>query len=188
MEIWRPIDGFDGYVVSSCGRVGSYKNSHGYITDDRHILKPRTNPNGYLMVVLYDDYRNPHQLSIHRLVAATFIPNDDESLVVDHLDGDKTNNIVSNLEWVTCRENSIRAFDAGLYEPIFEKTRRPIMVTDMRTGEQVYFRGINEAARELGFSPAIISRAANMLCEKVGYYTIEFAGREEKLLFNNYYI
>lgn len=147
------------------------------------LLRLRTNPNGYNIVTLYDDDHRGHQLSIHRLVAQTFKPVNDDHLVVDHLDGNKTNNTVDNLEWVTSAENSRRAFDAGLYEPIFGKTRRPILVTDLRTGEQSYYISVNDAARILGFSPSIISRAANGLCETVSHYTIEFAGPEERLLY-----
>lgn len=142
------------------------------------------NPNGYRVVTLYNDVSGTKQLSVHRLVASAFMPNDDKTLVVDHVDGNKTNNSLSNLEWVTCRENSIRACRNGRYETIFEKTRRPIIATDIRTGEQFYFEGINEASRKLGFSPSIISRAANLLCDYVGYYRIEFAGREDRLLFD----
>lgn len=185
-EIWRSIDGFPGYDASNKGRVRSFKNFRGDITREYHILKPRMNPNGYHIVVLYDTRHRPHQIAVHRLIASTFIPVHDDSLVVDHLDGDKTNNNVSNLEWVTGRENSLRAYNSGLYEAAFRKTRRPLLVTNLRTGEEIYFESVNEAARRLGFSPSIISRAANLLCDKVGHYQIEFAENEERLLFNNY--
>lgn len=183
--MWKAIEGFYGYEVSDNGSVRSFKNYHGLITDTYHILKPRTNPNGYQIVTLYDDQGIPHQLSVHRLVAKAFLPNTNNYPVVEHLDDDKAHNAVENLEWVTYQENSIRACNAGLYEPIFRKTRRPVMVTDLRTGEQTYFEGVNEAARCLGYSPAIISRVANMNGDKVGHYTIEFAGAEERLLFGN---
>lgn len=126
-------------------------------------------------------------MSIHRLVATAFIPTDDQSLFVDHLDGDKSNNCVDNLEWVTNKENSIRACNMGLYEPAFSATRRPIIVTDLRNGEQSYFSGVNDTARKLGFSPAIISRSANGLSEKFGHYSAEFAGFDDRLLYTYYY-
>lgn len=187
MEVWRRIRGFPGYEVSSEGRVRSYKDSHGRVTNDWHLLKPIMN-NRYYRVVLFDKDHVPCTKTIHRLVAETFMPVQDESLVVDHVDCDKTNNSLSNLEWVTCRENSVRAFDAGLYESIFEVTRRPVLVTDLWTGEELYFEGINDAARQLGYSPSILSRAANMLCDRVGHYVIEFAGPEERLLYDKNYI
>ena len=186
-ERWSDIEGFPGYRVSSEGRVCSRKDYHGNLADDWHLLKPVQYSNGYLMVTLHDKNRQARPTSVHRLVARHFIPTDDETLVVDHLDGCKTNNRASNLEWVTGRENSIRACKAGLYEPAFIKTRRPVIITDQRNGEETYFRGVNEAARTLGFSPAVISKTANGLSDKFGHYTAEFAGREERLLHNKYY-
>lgn len=183
MEQWVPIDGFRGYDVSDEGGLRGYKNHRGGYDETPHILKPRRNSNGYLIAALYDDRHQLHQIQVHRLVATAFVPNPCGYSVVDHIDGNKQNNRASNLEWVTSRENSRRAFENGLYEPIFEKTRCPVLVTDLRTGEETYFRGVNEAARKLGFSPAIISRAANLQVEKVGYYAVEFAGREDRLLF-----
>ena len=180
--MWRDIPGYPRYQVSSLGRVRSYARD----SINPSILKPRLNPNGYQVVCLYGSSDKPAQISVHRLVATTFMPvHGQELLYVDHLDGCKTNNRLSNLEWVDAKENSIRAFNAGLYEPIFEQTRKPVVATDLRTGEEFYFRGINEAARSLGYSPSIICRAANMLAEKVGYYVIEFAGREDRLLYQN---
>ena len=182
-EKWKRVDGFPEYKVSTEGNIRSYKDSHGRAKRLSHIIKARTNPNGYRIAVLYDDQHTPHQMSVHRLVAKAFIPDFDESLVVDHLDGDKSNNSLSNLELVTGRENSRRAVKNGLYEPIFEKTRRPVVVTDLRTGSQMYFRGVNDASRAIGYSSSIISRAANMEIDKVGHYFIEFAGPEERLLY-----
>lgn len=188
MDIWRNIIGFPGYQVSTSGNIRSYKNYQGAITDICHILRPRTNPNGYKVVVLHDANAIPHQLSVHRLVAQTFMPVDDPTLVVDHLDCDKSNNALNNLEWVTSRENSHRAFRAGLYENAFAVTRRPVLVTDLRDGNEMFFNGVNEAARTLGFSPAILSRAANALADKVGHYTVEFVEGPDTLLYRNNYI
>lgn len=188
LEQWKSVDGFNGYEVSTEGRVRSYKNYRGGFDEEPHILKPRVNPNGYHIVVLYDEKRKPHQLSVHRIVANAFIPCSETGLVVDHIDANKTNNRVDNLEWVTNKTNSIRAVESGLYEPIFHKTRRPVVVTDLRNGEQTYYEGVNHASRVLGFSPSIISRAANMLVEKVGHYTIEFAGREDRLFYGINYL
>jgi len=181
-EIWKDIRGFPGYKISSEGRVSSCKNFRGELTNKSHLLKPRTNPNGYKVVSLYND-KKPSQLSVHRLVAQTFMSIDDDSLVVDHLDDDKTNNSVDNLEWVTSKENSIRACNNGLYEPAFIETRKPVIATDLWTGETIYFKSVNDAARTLKLSAAIISRTANMICERAGHYTFEFADRDDRLLY-----
>lgn len=183
MEEWKDVNGYPGYSVSSYGRVRSIKDFHGGLNSKPHLLKQRINPNGYAIVTLYNSDNKPRQLSVHRLVAEHYIPNNDRLPFVDHLDGNKINNDVANLEWVNPSENSFRAVRNGLYEPVFRKTRKPIIVTDLRTGEETYFESVNQAARDLNVSPAIISRAANMEVEKVKHYVIEPAGPEERLLY-----
>ena len=80
-------------------------------------MKPQTDDKGYLRVQI----RTPEKcngvttLKVHRVVASAFIPNIDNLPQVDHIDGDKTNNDVSNLEWVTNEENQRRAKDRGVY-------------------------------------------------------------------------
>lgn len=183
MEKWKDIDGFPGYQVSNEGRVRSYRTYHRIMAETSHILRPRVNPNGYEIATLYDEYGRPHQVSVHRLVATAFLPNSDPSLVVDHLDYNKTNNNVRNLEWVTIEENSRRACRAGLYEAAFIVTRRPIIVTDLWTGEEIYYKSIHHAARMLGYSPSAISKVVNGHADHIGHYTAEYAGREERLLY-----
>lgn len=107
MADWKKITGYEGlYEISSCGEVYScYKNK---------TLKPSKNKLGYLIVNLYRDgkYKSYY---VHRLVAEAFItkPENQES-EVNHKDLDKTNNIVSNLEWVTHRDNLRHAVDSGV--------------------------------------------------------------------------
>ena len=90
-EIWKGIKGFDGrYQVSTWGRV---KGVNG------RILKPYVNHNGYLKVGLMKDGAD-HKKRVHRLVAEAFIPNHLNLPEVNHIDGNKRNNSVTNLEWV----------------------------------------------------------------------------------------
>lgn len=95
MEVWKDIDGFDGkYQVSSWGRVRSANG----------ILKPYKNKKGYLKVGLAKNGKS-NKKRVNRLVAIAFIPNPNDYPVVDHIDGNKENNSVSNLRWVTDEEN-----------------------------------------------------------------------------------
>ena len=102
-EEWREIEGYEGlYSVSDMGRVR--KNISG------RILKPR-NLNGYQRVALYGKVGEPKgsrptDYFIHRLVADLFIDNPENKPQINHIDEDKSNNIVSNLEWCTALENS----------------------------------------------------------------------------------
>lgn len=90
MEIWNDIFGFEGkYQVSNYGRVKS----------KRCILKPNLCDNGYYFVNLYDSNIRHHKKYIHRLVAETFIINPNNLPCINHIDEDKTNNRVDNLEW-----------------------------------------------------------------------------------------
>lgn len=109
IEEWKDIKGFEGlYMVSSFGRVKSLPRQRAtpkggrYMTKET-ILKGFTNK-GYVYVLLYKDGKN-HSKKVHRLVAQTFIPNPSDKPHVNHLDYDKTNNRLENLEWATCQEN-----------------------------------------------------------------------------------
>ena len=97
VEVFRSIENYDNYAVSSFGRVKNVRTGI--------ILKARNDKDCYLRVNLYEDaIRKTHQ--VHRLVANAFIDNPDDKLCVDHKDNDKTNNHISNLRFATSKENS----------------------------------------------------------------------------------
>ena len=97
MEIFKTIKDYPLYSVSTHGRI--MKNSN------RKIMKPSLKPNGYMSINLFtSDGRRKKEL-VHRLVAITFIPNDEHLPEVNHIDGVRDNNVLSNLEWVSRREN-----------------------------------------------------------------------------------
>lgn len=110
----RPIKGFERYLISSeDGKV--YSNAKG---KSMYELKTFTKPDGYLAVSLWDNNERGKKvrktLLVHRLVAETFIPNSENKRTVNHKDGNKQNNCVSNLEWATLSEQQIHAFNTGL--------------------------------------------------------------------------
>jgi len=116
MEIWEKIDGFDGrYSISNKGRV----MRHYFVdrTGNAHketILKPCANKKlGYWMVTISYNNKN-HALYIHRLLALAFIPLMPGKNCVNHIDANRGNNDLSNLEWVTHRENIQHAASLGL--------------------------------------------------------------------------
>lgn len=107
-EIWKDVDGYDGlYQVSNFGRVKSFKHK------TPRILKAKAHTGGYLRVELYGNGQADGRF-IHRLVAQTFIPNPENKPTVNHIDGDKTNNRIENLEWATQHENNQHAVKCGL--------------------------------------------------------------------------
>ena len=96
-EVWKDIEGYEGrYQVSNLGRVKR-------VTTGR-ILKSCKNRGGYLYVNLCKQGVVSNK-RIHRLVAQAFIPNPENKSDINHIDEDKTNNTVTNLEWTTRKEN-----------------------------------------------------------------------------------
>lgn len=103
-EIWKPVVGYEGlYEVSNTGQVRSLDRYIKYSNGQIHlhkgkVLSPVIKDNGYLQVGLY--YNGKYKMFlVHRVVAQAFIPNPDNLPEVNHLDEDKTNNNVTNLEW-----------------------------------------------------------------------------------------
>lgn len=93
----KKITGFDDYYITNVGTVYSW-------FDRIRKLTPHQNKDGYLTVGLYKDKKRK-QCRIHRLVADAFIANPDGKAEANHKNGDKTDNRVENLEWVTRSEN-----------------------------------------------------------------------------------
>ena len=93
IEIWRDIKGYENdYQISTTGRLRSVKSNL--------IMKPMVATNGYLVACLWKDNKQ-RKITIHRLVADTFIPNPANLPEINHIDEDKKNNRVENLEWCT---------------------------------------------------------------------------------------
>ena len=96
MEVWKDIDGFDGYQISTWGNVRNVKGQ---------ILKPFENSKGYLKIELTKNGKS-HKKRINRLVAEAFVPNVYGLPQVNHKDGNKKNNSYTNLEWTTNEINA----------------------------------------------------------------------------------
>ena len=111
MEVWKDIPGFEGlYQVSSQGRVKSldmrtkYKNTSNTMLRKGRVLSPKTSNKGYLEVVLVKN-KVRYNKRVHQLVALTFIPNPNGYNVINHINENKKDNFVENLEWCTIRQN-----------------------------------------------------------------------------------
>lgn len=108
-ERWVDIEGYEGrYLVSSYGRI----YSTGCGRRNPVMLKPHSDAKGYQTVHLSDGHGNNEQLRVHRLVATAFCDGQSKSRgIVNHIDGDPSNNRADNLEWCTCKENTRHAID-----------------------------------------------------------------------------
>ena len=109
-EVWKDIPGiFSRYSASDRGRVRN--------NEKNFILKPtRSKSTGYEVVNLLGDDGRRYVKGVHVLVAESFLPNPDNKRLVNHIDTDKTNNSLENLEWATDSENMLHAFRNGLCE------------------------------------------------------------------------
>ncbi|AMS01355.1 HNH homing endonuclease [Bacillus phage AR9] len=166
--IWKEIIGFEGlYEISNTGLVKSLKREvSGKLNSiriiDEKILSSTNNGKGYLVVTLYRDKKRYYK-KIHRLVAEAFIENSENKPEVNHKDGIKTNNCVSNLEWSTTKENCNHRQKTGLGN-INNATKakyKPIAKLDLTTGEIIStYKSVKEVAKEFDCKIDAIARVA----------------------------
>lgn len=164
MENCKAIKGFKDYLIFTDGRIFSFKTNK--------YLKPWT-ACGYYKVGLCKD-GNRYYKYIARLVAQAFIPNPDNKSEINHIDGIKANNDVSNLEWVTRSENMQHAFDMGLKKPSPNAgaTKIPINVYGYKTGNfKSTHTSLSEAARFYGVFIGHISQVLTGTRKQTGGLT-----------------
>lgn len=168
MEVWKDIEGFEGkYQVSNMGNVRSFSR-----WKNGNILKPGTNGSGYFYVQLVKDGRkNVIVRVIHRLVAIAFIENPDNLPEVNHIDGNKKNNNVENLEWVSRERNIQHAFDIGLIPRRMGKLRpnaKTVLQKDKNGKIIKIWDSVADIHREKGYSMSSIICCCN---KKPKYHT-----------------
>lgn len=157
-EQWRPVDGFEElYAVSNLGRVKSLNYKR---TGAEKILKPVKRKDGYLQVNLCRNEKCKTFL-IHRLVAAAFIPNPMGFTEINHLNEDKTNNYVDNLEFCDRRYNlnfghhNEKVSASLTNHPALSKTVEASRFSDFSEIE-LRFLSTNEAGRN-GYNQSSVS-------------------------------
>lgn len=142
---WKDIIGYEGlYQVSNTGLVKSLSravksvHSNKWYTKQDRILKPEITLKGlgYYRVQLCKDCII-NKIPVHRIVAMTFILNPENKPQVNHIDGNKLNNHVENLEWATASENVQHAFDTGLNIPSLSSTYIPEQIRILVRSEYI---------------------------------------------------
>lgn len=136
MEIWKKIKEYGDYEVSNYGRVKSpdfilkTPTGQSYIKKGK-ILKPYKSKKGYLYCDLRVDSKRKI-VRIHRFVAMAFIPNTENKPQINHIDGNKENNNVQNLEWCSNSENQKHAFEKGLQKGCFSHPNSKLTLEQVR--------------------------------------------------------
>jgi hypothetical protein len=151
-EQWKPITGWeDKYAVSSAGRFKNIETGR-----DR---KTRVTPQGYHQIVLTRDNKQTAMM-VHRVVAQEFIGMSDKPQV-NHKDGNTSNNNVTNLEWVTGKQNIAHAIETGLFDPVGDANGNATL-TETNVHWIKYLLGQGAIASRLanvfGVKPAAISK------------------------------
>lgn len=151
-EIWKDIKNYESlYQVSNLGRIKSFIGKDNKINGK--ILKVNGASVYPTINLVFKKIKGYKTFYIHRLVAEAFIPNTEKELEINHIDGNKSNNNVSNLEWVNHKKNIQHSFNTGLHKiyrgkehwsskPISQYTRQGEFIKE--------FFSIKEANRETG--------------------------------------
>lgn len=153
-ERWKSIPNYEGrYEISNLGEVASLCFARG---KRRRILAQSTNTWGYRQVTLSKN-KVKKNVTVHKLVAEAFLENPDNLPQVNHVDEDKTNNCVNNLEWCSSKHNvnhgtrTIRASEA---------MKRRLIAT-LPDGSEEYYNSFQDACKALNISRSTISRAVH---------------------------
>ena len=98
-EIWKEVSSAENYLVSNLGNVFSLKS--------KRLMKKNVSNRGYERVTI-----KGKQVSVHRLICIAFLGENEDKTIVNHINGIKTDNRLENLEWVTCRENTMHYYSS----------------------------------------------------------------------------
>lgn len=171
-EKWKDIPGYSGfYEASTYGNIKSYRK-HRFNTEVPHILSAVKNKKGYLIVCLTSQDGKTHTKSVHRLIAETFIPNPLLKKQINHIDLNKTNNHVENLEWCDNSENMKHAVLHGVItnKNAVEKIKKPIRCIEL----DKVFSSAREAAKKLDISFVSIGQVCLKKRKTAGGFHFEF--------------
>lgn len=168
-EIWKDVTGYEGiYQVSNYSRVKKI----GYIktTKVEHIKKQTVGKTGYYVISIWKKNKS-RVVKVHRLIAEAFIENPLNKPFINHIDCNKLNNDISNLEWCTHKENMMHAKNNNLmYSP--KGTGNNILMLDKKTNEVLkVFNSISDAVEYLNVKEsASIYNAIHKRCKRIGAY------------------
>lgn len=167
-EIWKIYPDYPFIEVNQFGevrtkdRIATDRNGKEYHIKGR-VLKQHYDRNGYMRVHLQVNGKQV-TLLVHRIVAICFVPNPDNLPEVNHKDNDRSNNVVSNLEWCT------RGYNIVYREKHGKACNHPVIAVNPKTGEVIWFESHSEAARQLDVYVENISNVIKGRYNKTGGY------------------
>ena len=148
MNNWYPIKGWEGlYEINKNGEVRNAKNKNTIVGDINNC--------GYYRVSIYNQGQSKRYFR-HRLVAEQFLDKPEGKDFVNHIDGDKSNNSLENLEWVSQSENEKHAFENGLKQ----KTNKPFII-EFVNGDIKEYENQYVCAKEIGCSQSSVKNWLN---------------------------
>ena len=150
--IMKAIKGYNDYLIDENGNIFSTKLN-------RFIVQSVSNKGYHRVSLNQSKYKRQYQL--HRLVAETYIPNPKNKPQVNHIDGNKSNNHVSNLEWVTGSENVLHAVKIGLRDKAHEKARIENQKLVLHTTTGIYYDSLKNACEALNLNYGSIRNYIN---------------------------
>ena len=176
-EIWKQIEGYEGiYEVSNFGRVKRLLITlHSRFYKEKILTNCFNNRTGYCFVALRKNDKDKNY-SVHRLVAQAFIPNPSNLSDVNHIDGNKLNNNIDNLEWCTRSQNLKHALQIGLIKSQCKICRK----VTIKCGEKIVtFDTMKDCAKFFGFNKGWLHNKIRKhgLTFTYGEYEIEVSER-----------
>lgn len=156
VETFVKIDGFENYEVSNLGKVRNIKSGR--------ILKPQLHRDGYLRYNLWKNNKQKN-LFLHRIIATAFIDNPGKKPYVNHIDENKLNNDLRNLEWCTARENNMHGTRT---KRASEKHSQKVVQLDLNDNVLNVFKSMRQAGQETGVFASNISKCCNGKIKSAG--------------------
>lgn len=164
---WKPIQGFEKYLVSDNGQVWSLYT--------HRALTPAIDKYGYERVALFKDGK-AHTRTVHRLVARAFVPNPLNLPTVNHINEVKTDNRVKNLEWASVADND----NHGTRNERMADTKCRLPVEQiLSNGTAVRYKGVKDASRKTGINRCCIALCCKNIRKTAGGYTWRYCNERD---------
>jgi hypothetical protein len=178
-EIWKDIIGYEGlYQVSNLGRVKSCEKLIAHFRGGNRVLpeklrNPSLDSDGYLVLDLYKEGKGKF-FKVHRLVGFAFLEVFENKNQINHINGIKTDNTVSNLEWCNQSENQIHAYKANLKIPQINNEKAVLMYKKGSSEFVKEFKSISEASNYLSCTKSDIVNVLKKRQKSVRNHSFEY--------------